>query len=223
MPRARHFAAKSRRPAKARGTTRKPSKVLSRRREILKGSETGYKDLAATTYAMDTTGSITLLNTVAQGASVNERIGKKYMIKSVQFRGHAQAQNTTTITDGAALLVYDKRPTGALPAITDILVSASSQAFPNDNNTDRFLTLRRWDFTIVGNNLTAGQQTDRTMINFDEYVKVGKVCVCKAAGTGAIADIAEGALYLVTVGSSAAAGTVACDLAVGVRVRFVDF
>lgn len=202
---------------KARRPFRAPRKF--RRKEA---HETGYKDLAYATYALDTTGSITLLNTVAQGASVNERVGKKYMIKSVQFRGQALSNATTTTTEGAALLVYDKRPTGSLPAITDILDTATSKSFPKDDNTDRFLTLRRWDWSLCGNTATAGQQTSASSIQFEEYVKVGKKCVCKAAGTGAIGDIAEGALYLVTVGA-AAAGTTAGALGCGVRVRFVDY
>lgn len=39
--------------------------------------ELGYVDLALTGFNFDTTGSIVLLNTVAQGASVNQRVGKR--------------------------------------------------------------------------------------------------------------------------------------------------
>ena len=48
-----------------------------------------------------------------------------------------------------------------------------------------------------------------------------KPVVYKAAGTGAIGDIEEGALYLVTVGQ-VAAGTAAAAMRVAFRLRFLD-
>jgi len=120
------------------------------------------------------------------------------------------------------MLVYDRRPTGALPVITDILVTASPQSFLNDTNSGRFNILRRWDWTFVGNNTTAGQSTAKTSYIFNEFVNLrGKKGIFKAAGTGAIGDIEQGAIYLVTVGN-AAAGTTDADLAVGIRTRFID-
>lgn len=184
--------------------------------------ESGYVDLAAASYACDTTGTITLLATVPQGAAVTQRVGKKIALKSIQSRGFLRSGTTTISCDTAVLMVYDKRPTGSLPAITDILVSANPQAFNNDANSGRFRILRRWDIDLVGNIGTAGQQTDKSLYGFDEYVDLKALpCVYKAAGTGAIADIEEGALYLVTVGSEAP-GTTAGVLSAGFRVRFVD-
>lgn len=187
-----------------------------------RGQDTGYVDLASGTFNCSTTGTISLINTVAQGASVNQRIGKKIMMKSVQFRGRLQSGNTTTVADAAALLVYDKRPTGALPAITDILVTANSASFNNDVNADRFRIIRRWDWTLTGNDATAGQQTSSSCHSFDEFVSLkGLPQVFNAAGTGAIGDISEGALYLVTVGDLAA-GTAAPKLTAAARFRFID-
>ena len=39
--------------------------------------EAGYIDVAAADYVLDTTGSVTLLNTVAQGAAVTQRVGRR--------------------------------------------------------------------------------------------------------------------------------------------------
>jgi len=194
--------------------------MLSRRPRARQ--DAGFVDLASGTFNCSTTGTISLVNTVPQGASVNQRIGKKIMMKSVQFRGRLQAGNTTTVADAAALLVYDKRPQGALPAITDILVTANSASFNNDVNADRFRILRRWDWTVTGNDNTAGQQTAASATSFDEFVSLkGLPQVFNAAGTGAIGDISEGALYLVTVGDLAA-GTAAPKLTAAARFRFID-
>lgn len=180
---------------------------------------TGYSDLAGATYALDTTGSVTLLATVANGTSVTTRIGKKIAWKGLQIRGYALAKSAAVWNDCAVIIVYDRRPRGALPAVTDILDTASSQSMNKDANSGRFQIVRRWDFDLVGNTTTF---ESNTVHSFDQYVDLkGRKCVYEAAGTGAIGDISEGALYLVTVGNQAA-GTSAADLNVTCRTRFID-
>jgi len=186
----------------------------------LQGKETGYVDNASGNFAMDTTGTIALVNTIAQGASVNQRVGKRCLLKSLQLRGHVVSLATTTFTDGCAVLVYDRRPTGSLPAITDIFDTVSSRSFNNDSNSDRFKVLRRWDWTFTGNSTTP--VTGGEAKTFDEFVDLKNLpYVAKAVGTGAIGDIAEGAIYLVTMGIDAA-GTTGARLTCGTRLRFVD-
>lgn len=193
--------------------------MSGRNRKLIGDRETGYVDLATAAYALDTTGSVTLIATVAQGTSVNQRVGKKIMWKSIQGRGYMMANSATVQSDVAYLLVYDKRPTGSVPAITDILVSASSRAFNNDDNSGRFVILKRVDRQLLGNGTTPA--TGREGYSIDFYKKLNKPACFKSAGTGAIGDIEQGALYLVTVGS-AAAGTGAAALNIAFRTRFVD-
>lgn len=183
-------------------------------------SETGFVDLPLANYAMDTTGTIALVATVAQGASVNQRVGKKILWKSIQVRGDFQANTTATSNDVTMLLIYDRRPTGALPAITDILVTANSQAFNNDANSGRFKILRRVDRTIIGNSTTPA--TGMEAFSVDDYISLkGLPGVFKAAGSGAIGDIEEGALYLVTVGNRVAGNTAVTGV-LAFRTRFLD-
>lgn len=182
--------------------------------------ETGFVDLAAAAYAADTTGSITLIATIAQGASVNQRVGKKILLKSIQIRGNAKVNAATLLTDLAYLIVYDKRPTGALPAITDILVTANSNSLNNDANSGRFKILKRVDEVFSGNATTPA--TGLEIKDMGAFLKLPNLPVnFKAAGTGAIGDIEMGALYLVTVGDSVA-GTAAGNFALAFRTRFVD-
>lgn len=184
--------------------------------------ETGFVDIASASYAVDTTGSVTLLNTVAQGAGVSQRVGKKIVLKSLQGRGLMQNGSTGTANDVAFLIVYDKRPTGALPAVTDILALSSSQAMNNDANGGRFSILKRVDTYLVGNLTAAANYTEIAVRDCDFFLPLkGLPTVYKAAATGAIGDIEEGALYLVTIGGTAA-GTGAASLSLTMRMRFVD-
>lgn len=190
--------------------------------------ETGYIDIATASYELSTTGSITLLNTVAQGASVNQRVGKKIVMKGLLCRGSLVNRSTALLNDVAFIIVYDKRPTGALPNITDILNAIDPKAMNNDANAGRFRILKRVDETLIGNSsqtvppVSDGNLTEATQKNADFYLDLRSLGVTyKAAGTGAIGDIEEGALYLVTVGSNVT-GTTSANLSCGFRLRFLD-
>lgn len=229
LPRSLYRSAKSTRASRAVTSARRYVATSSRYNRSVRGlnrrgvssPDTGYVDVANTAYNFDLTGSIVLLNTIAQGASVNQRVGKKCVLKSIAMRGAAVNNAAALYNDCALLIVYDRRPTGSLPAITDILVSAASVSFNNDTNSGRFSILKRADFMLVGApSITTGTEMSACSADFFLSLK-GLPVVAKAAGTGAIGDIEEGALYLITVGN-AAAGTSAATLNAGFRVRFMD-
>lgn len=180
--------------------------------------ERNYVD-ATSSFVYDTTGTIALIATIAQGASTTQRIGKKAVLRTLQIRGFSYAGTTAIYNDCAFIIVYDKRPTGVLPAITDILVTASATAMNNDNGTDRFQILRRMDFELTGNTTTPA--TGREAESMDSFVKINRKIVFKAAGTGAIGDIQEGALYALSVGINVA-GTTAAGAVLNFRTRFTE-
>lgn len=183
--------------------------------------EKGYVDTAFATYACNTTGSVTLLNVVAQGAAVTQRVGKKIAMKGLQCRGYVQCGSAGDTANAAYMIVYDKRPTGANPTIADILVSATSNAMNNDANAGRFRILKREDVVITGNDAASANVTDTSRVLATWWLDLKSAPVTfKAAGTGAIGDIEEGALYLVTIGDETT--TAAPDLKVGFRLRFLD-
>jgi len=188
--------------------------------------EKGYVDTAPASYPLNTTGSVTLLNTVAQGAAVTQRVGKKIVLKGLQCRGIMYPDAGGVLNDVAYMIVYDKRPTGALPTITDILVTASAQSMNNDANAGRFRILKRVDDVLIGNpsltGVVANALTEATMKSADWWLDLKSAeVVYKAAGTGAIGDIEQGALYLVTIGGTVA-GTTDANLDVSFRLRFLD-
>ena len=172
-------------------------------------------------YVLDTTGSVTLLNTVAQGAAVTQRVGKKIVMKGLQCRGNLQNGSTANSNDVAFMIVYDKRPTGALrpfrhPRLGFVVGDEQRRqhgSFQHPEASRRHPD-RKPD--------CSGQLTEATVKSCDWWLDLtSKPVVYKAAGTGAIGDIEEGALYLVTVGQ-VAAGTAAAAMRVAFRLRFLD-
>lgn len=196
------------------------------KRVIAAAKETGYIDVATAYYDLNTTGSIALLSTVPQGAAVTQRVGKKIALKSLQCRGIVYNGSTATFNDFAYMIVYDKRPTGSLPAITDILVSATPTSMNNDNNSGRFSILKRVDGMLIGNQSLTGAvanyATDSSAVGADWYLPLrDRETVYKGLGTGTIADTEQGALYIVTVGGNVA-GTGAASAQLAFRLRFND-
>lgn len=83
-----------------------------------------------------------LLNSLANGTSASDRIGRKVVMKSIYIRWSFEMAPTGV--DGAPLrilVVYDKQANGALAAITAPLVSSAFNSLNNLSNKDRFVTL----------------------------------------------------------------------------------
>jgi hypothetical protein len=207
-----------------RGLVVRPSKSTGYAKGLQRAyaKEKGYLDTAVVAYPLDTTGSVTLLNAVPQGAGVTQRVGKKIVMKGLQCRGVAQNGPTASANDVAFCIVYDKRPNGAIPLITDILAGTTATSMNNDSNAGRFSILKRWDEVMVGNVAAPANYTETCVVGCDWWLDLkSRPTVYKAAGTGAIGDIEEGALYLLTVGGNVA-GTTAAALIASFRMRFLD-
>lgn len=192
-------------------------------RIAIKGQEKNFVDTGQLTLACDTTGSVTLVNTIAQGVTVNQRIGKKALLKSCQVRGFFQPNSAAVYNNAVVLLVYDAMSNGAaIPAVTDIMTTANSNDFLNNNNTQRFWILKRWSTVIAGTTSATGPPNELPSADIDEFVKLEREIEWNtSAATGVQATIQKGALYLVSLGS-AAAGTTAASFICFVRTRFTE-
>lgn len=191
-------------------------------RGFMAGNDYKFVDLAAANYQNDTTGSITLIATIPQGTTVNTREGKSAQLTSVRVRGFIESKAATTVAQAACYLVWDRQPNKALAAIADVLVSASSNAFPNRENAQRFVIIKSWRYGFAGN--TTAPAAQPTTIPVDDYVKLPRECVTSftsADTTGVIGDIISGALLFITVGTIAA-GTAAAESQLAFRVNFRD-
>lgn len=180
----------------------------------------GYCDYDASsvgsTLKLDTTGSLVLLNDIVAGVTNRDRIANKIWLKSLQVRGIAYINTSANNVDCFYAVVYDKRPQGALPAISDIFYGpAAGTLLPHRlNNPDfegRFEILKREDFILT--------KTSDPAITVQFYLKLDRPSVYKNAINGR--NFEEGALYLVT-GGDYPVGTSSATLQVNSRVRFVE-
>jgi len=183
--------------------------------------EEHYSDLAQATYACDTTGSVTPLNLIAEGNDNVNRLGRKALMKQVCVRGYALPTSNAQIgAQGRVLLVWDNAANGALPVITDIYTAITSSSFLNVNNVARFSILAEHPFELGYFNSTATQTAaDQSIKRIDIRINLNSITEFSGT-TAAIASIQNGALLLVTMGSTAAATGITATLST--RVTFVD-
>lgn len=192
--------------------------------------ELKWNDLADFNVVADTTGAVTLLNGMVRGldASAN-RIGRKIFTRQILIRGECATNSANTSIApfaGAQLariiVVYDKDANGATPAVTDILSTANARSQFNLNNRDRFRIL--YDKTA---NFGASQGTNSLYANacqqlIDINMSVNLPTIYNSGNAGTSADINHGAIYLVTVGTTAASATLAANFDLTTRIRFND-
>lgn len=185
--------------------------------------EQKYVDVAAAAYVADTTGTITLLNGVAQGDDNTQRQGRMFNMTALSVKGYlSPVDGSTTPSYCRLIVVYDSATNGAAPTMTDILQASTSLSHNNLNNRMRFKVLIDEQYAIGATVETATQSYAQSpsVHTINRYVPLPKVEVVNN-GTGAtVASIQKGALWMVTIGSSAPnAGGV---FAVTTRVRYLD-
>ena len=193
---------------------------------IVKNIESKFVDSGQVVGECSTTGSITLINVIPQGTTVNNRIGKKLLLKNVQTHGFFYPGTTAIVNNMGAYLVLDKQSNGgALPAITDILTSINTNDFSNDAKKPRYKILRRWDCVISGGTGAIAAPSgfnEAPTANINDFCKMNFVMEFNtSAATGVQATIEKGALYMITVGSSAT-GTGSGSFQYYTRTRFTE-
>jgi len=189
---------------------------------ITPGPEYKYSDIAAATYAGDTTGTVTCLNLIAEGDDDINRDGRQAFIVSAQIRGRVAPVDDTTLAQLVrVLLVWDNAARGALPTVADILTASTSQSFTLVDNTQRFSVLRDWHYVLgaVNNTATQAFAGSPTVHCINEYVKIGQTAQYNGTAA-AITSIQNGSLLMVTIGDVATAS--AATVSVATRVRFLD-
>lgn len=184
--------------------------------------EKKWLDIAVGNSVADTTGAVTLLNGLTNGATYQTREGRQCWIRNIQIRGcFHPVDSTTEPCRGDLYLIYDRQPGAAVPNITDVLNASTSAAFINLNNRDRFKILCHRAYTIGKQDNTATQSLSAHpgAVKVEIFLKCNLKETFKG-DTNAITDISYGAIYMLTIGDQAAnaGGTfwVAC------RIRFSE-
>lgn len=199
--------------------------------------ERKVNDIQTTSYAVNTTGSVTLLALPRVGADFNQRVGRKVTVKSVYIRGIGGTE--WAVTGGTAgtslsvpsqlhrmMIVFDLQPNGAAPAITDILLEANAASQLNLDNRDRFKIFcdKTWTVGAIATSNATPESSicDPQQYQIKKYKKINAEMIFNATNGGSIADITSGALYMVWIGTNATGANTDGTAKVSTRVRYVD-
>lgn len=151
-----------------------------------------------------------LLNGIAQGSSLANRIGQRVAVRSIILRGTITC--SVNNTDARIMIFYDNATHGVAPIITDVL-SQDSFYSPNLLNTnDRFLILADfYPFHVAG--------TTTGTVGFKKHLKFTPALNQTFNGiTSAITGAVEsGGIFIAACG---AASIVSCTYFA--RVRYTD-
>lgn len=200
---------------------RQEARQQARRTALTKqlGEKKGVDTELALSPIIDTTNtnaSSFTLNLVRPGTASYNRVGRKIQLLSVRLRGFFQLNVIGATTTGQyvgnqvrMVVVYDKQPSGAVPAF-DTIFGHTDQAGTESSiyldpvkydNMSRFQILKD---TVIDMNLTAnndnGGTTDeiQQVYAFDEYVKLGgrETVFSGQSSPCTIADVSTGGLYV---------------------------
>jgi len=193
----------------------------------------------------------TALNTPNQGTDFYNRIGNRIMMRSLQIFGKIErtGSNATAVGEdlGRILVVYDRQSNGALPVLSDVILSVDSsggglstaESFINQYNRDRFTVLS--DETVYlppcGINGAVDILPTSYVIPNNHPGKTGGFLYQKfiklkdletkfnPGGAGTIADVNTGGLFVLVLSdvASTAGTTVAWQLRIGTRLKFHDY
>lgn len=155
--------------------------------------ELKYVDVFSTFQTFPDSGALFLLNGLAPGTGASQRIGKKALMKTLQFRGSVSANVfTTNPFQGIVrfLWIYDKQSNATAPTVAQILESSSSAtSFMNMDNRDRFVVLAD---KVMPIDQSGGHESAQVKL----YKKCNLATIFNAGTAGTIADITSGSIYL---------------------------
>lgn len=155
-----------------------------------------------------TAGTIRILNGTNQGSDITQRTGNKIRLLSFNYTliFRNPVGMTPLVNPVRTMLVYDKEARGATPAITDILGTADTDSQPRIVNKGRFLILMDKLVTLnpYGATVAAAGDIAKTTKGF---IPLRGLITRYDGTTSNIADISEGALWLITIADGACNGT----------------
>ncbi len=162
-------------------------------------------------------------NLIVQGVDENERIGRKCLVKQINWRFHIslQAQTLKTLTSDIVrvILYLDKQANGATAAVTDIVESSDYQTFNNLANKSRFRTLMDRTYTIVSH-AGAGDGTTNDFgedVLTDTLFKKCNISLEFSAGTADILNVRSNNIGVLLLSQSGLA-----EFNSKMRLRFSD-
>jgi len=171
--------------------------------------------LNSNSIALGPGGTLFLLNGCDDGTTVNTRIGRRILLTSLTVRWQGYMTPTSAGASGLRLLiVYDRQPNAATPAITDIMQFDDISSMMQLSNSKRFKVIVDELVPCVGSN---GEQAWNRSI----YRKLNLPVEFNENSTNTITSITTGALFAI-VWQAGGITTLAPVSDVYTRVRFLD-
>jgi hypothetical protein len=193
------------------------------------GAEMKFHDVDVDDAAVATNGSILnsgSVNLIAQGVTESTRVGRKAVIRSINWRWNLKKAATTAgsnASESIRLILYlDKQCNGAAAGVTDILESDNYQSFNNLANKGRFKILM--DKEITMNALSGGG--DGTTEDYGaverngSYYKKCSIPIEFSSTTGAITEIRSNNLGVLILSKNGTSTAPVFDSKM--RLRFTD-
>lgn len=144
-----------------------------------------------------TTGTVLLLNGVAQGTTAITRLGRMIKIRKIQFRLRQELQATSTLSENfRCLIVYDKQTNAAALTSAQVLESDLVISPINLGNQRRFRILYDRTIRCIG---TGGPQSIEFV--FSKTYKTPITTEFNAGSAGTVADITTGSIYGIFISS----------------------
>jgi len=194
------------------------------KKDLYKSHKAGYLDAFVNNVeVVHTNAIVSLLNPIKRGTMQGGISDKYAVLKSIQVHGRIVAGSNSAASKLMVFFVYDKEPTGTLPTTAQLLAAGSggsynAYCFMNDDNTDRFRVLKRYDLTVGSLNSANGA------ISIDFYYDMNALPFVQtnaADATGGLGQIKTGAVYGVMI-SSEPTGNTAPSVAYTCRTRYID-
>lgn len=161
------------------------------------------------------TGTLTLLNGLAQGLDVNQRIGRQVAWRSLQIRCAVDCECTDNV-HLRVMIVKDRQADATAPTLDGILDNTLGRGYVNCmrnlNNRMRFQILQDKTYSFSPSGSTSKE------------IKLYKKMFIKTQYTDSaatIASIATNSLYIVAV-SDDPSGEPACGCYGSIRLRYTD-
>lgn len=144
----------------------------------------------------DQAGSLLLLNGLARGNDVKQRIGRQIFMRSLIVRGRWYASAASGVDQAHRVIVfYDKQSNGVAPVPADVLQNVSCFSELSWENRARFEILSDDLFAVNG----TGEAQSHVVRTY--RVELNRPVYFNAGNTGTVADISTGALYLLVIGT----------------------
>jgi len=138
-------------------------------------------------------GTMTLLNGMAQNDTSSGRTGNSVLMRNVHLRLGFEQHASASITTYRVILLWDTQQQGdTLPAVTDVLESASPYSPLSTASAGRFKILKSWFFTTDDN------KAQTKLLQLYKQFRVHT----RYNGT-ANTDIQKNGLYLMTISDQA--------------------